>query len=152
MTEFHVDVRDQHRYSPDACRRGDSCRTRGLVALGVLVQLTSNTSGLDETVRAFVREVVREELAARAETSSDRDRYLATADAAELAGVAEGTIRRWVREGRVPGHRAGRVLRVRASDVHRLLASGVSRSGPSMNLSGLSPEQLARRHFGLLAG
>lgn len=141
---LHVDVPDEHCFPPDASRR-----TRDLVARGAVVQLTSKTSGFDETVRAFVREVVREELAGRAATSDDRDRYLATAAAAELAGVAEGTIRRWVREGRVPGHRAGRVLRVRSSDVHRLLSSG---GRAPRTHAALSPEELARRNFGLLKG
>jgi excisionase family DNA binding protein len=127
----------------------DICRCGGCPSGGAALQLTSRTSGLDESLRAFVREVVREELAGRAETSIDRDRYLATAEAAQLASVAEGTIRRWVRDGRVTGHRAGRVLRVRLSDMHRLLAGGgrTPRDGAK-----LSPEELARRHFGVHAG
>lgn len=104
------------------------------------------TNDLDATIRAIVRDVVREELAGLAESRASPDAYLPTAAAAEVAGVAEGTIRRWVRENRIPGHRAGRVLRVRASDVHRLLASGTC---TPKNDTSLSPEELARRDFGL---
>ncbi len=93
------------------------------------------------SLRALVIEVVREEL----QHAPSRDRYLATNDAAALASVAEGTIRRWVREGRLPGHRAGRVLRVRASDLEALLAKGIRAKPPTATMT---PEQLARRDFG----
>ncbi len=104
---------------------------------------------LDETIRSIVREVVREELAQRADARPANDCYLPTADAAALVGVAEGTIRRWIRERRLPSHRAGRVLRVRTSDLHDLLAGGGQRPRKEKVLS---PEELARRDFGLKAG
>ena len=100
---------------------------------------------LGAVLREVVRDVVREELAGLVALRSDADRYLPTADAASLAGVAKGTIRRWVRENRIPGHRAGRVLRVRTSDLQRLLASGAH--APRKD-EALSPEELARRDFG----
>ncbi|MBK7078161.1 MAG: helix-turn-helix domain-containing protein [Myxococcales bacterium] len=104
---------------------------------------------LDETIRSIVREVVREELAQRADARPANDSYLPTAEAAALVGVADGTIRRWIRERRLPSHRAGRVLRVRTSDLHQLLASGGQRPRKEKVLS---PEDLARRDFGLKAG
>ena len=106
---------------------------------------TGASSDLASTLRSVVREVVREEMAALAETRPEPDAYLSTAAAASIAGVAEGTIRRWVREGWIPGHRAGRVLRVRTSDLQRLLESGAR--SPKRDAR-CSPEELARRDFG----
>lgn len=103
---------------------------------------------LDETIRSIVREVVREELAQRGDARPANDCYLPTAEAAALVGVADGTIRRWIRERRLPSHRAGRVLRVRTSDLHELLAGGQRPRKEKV----LSPEELARRDFGLKAG
>jgi excisionase family DNA binding protein len=85
-----------------------------------------------------VRAEVRAALADRAGPAS----YLSTRAAASMAGVAEGTVRRWIREGRLTGHRAGRVLRVSADELRRLLA------GPRRSDGAPTPEELARRDFG----
>lgn len=80
-------------------------------------------TGLEETLRAIVRDVVREEVRAalaehtggtqrrNADPLSD-DGYLSIARAARFADVAPGTLRRWIRSGRLPVRRAGRVYRV----------------------------------------
>jgi excisionase family DNA binding protein len=107
------------------------------------------SNSFDESLRGVIRAIVREELARCDDQRQPSDPYLPTAEAAVVAGVAEGTIRRWVREARIPGHRAGRELRVRMSDLQRLLASGVR---PMKHALSPSPEELARRHFGLQEG
>jgi len=85
---------------------------------------------LGDQIRALVREVVREELArARgADLASGGDDYLSTDEASRVASVAAGTLRRWIREGRLIGHRAGREIRVRRRDLDALLC-GHSSSG-----------------------
>jgi len=84
------------------------------------------------------RGVVREELDKRVPMPE----LLTTRAAATVAGVAQGTIRRWIREGRLVGHRAGRVVRVQRSELDRLL------NGPPSPDAELTPEQRARRDFG----
>lgn len=86
-------------------------------------------------LRALVTEIVREEL----RRVAARDQYLSTGHAAELADVAPGTIRRWLREGKLRGYRAGRSVRVKLSELEQLLRSGSS---------DMSPEQRAARDFG----
>ena len=47
--------------------------------------------------------------------------YLSIAEAADRAKVHPATIRRWVRQGRLPGHRAGRHLRIKSQDLEDAL-------------------------------
>jgi len=86
----------------------------------------------------IIRSIVRDELAKVA--NEPQDEYLTTAEAATFAKVTEGTIRRWARSGRLTTHRAGRVVRVRRSDLADLLRTTTS---PNM-----SPEAMAARDFG----
>lgn len=96
---------------------------------------------LESQLRTMIRSIVREEIdAIKREHASDE--YLSTARAGELADVAEGTIRRWIREGRLPGRKAGRCLRVLKSDLEQLLRSGATANDDE------TPEQIARREFG----
>jgi excisionase family DNA binding protein len=100
-------------------------------------------SMLEQSLREFIAELVREEVQ-RAVAAAPHDEYLSTHAAAELAQVAEGTIRRWIRQGRLPDHRAGRLCRVRREDLERLLRSGRRRAGDTE----ATPEQLAARAYG----
>ncbi len=94
---------------------------------------------IESDLRALIAEVVREEIA-RALAERDRpDDYLSPRAAGALADVSPATVRRWIREGRIAGHRAGSRLRVRRSDLERLLRSGGEDP---------SPEALAARDFG----
>lgn len=68
----------------------------------------------------MVRAIVRDELAKREAPPT----YLSVKDAANVAAVTTATIRRWVREQRLPEFRAGREVRVRREDLDALLASG----------------------------
>lgn len=96
---------------------------------------------LVETLRAMVREIVREEMAVARPATADATAHLSTRAAAKHAGVALGTIRRWIHDGKLRELRAGRHLRVRRADLDALLLG--DRNGPE-----LSPEELARQAFG----
>jgi excisionase family DNA binding protein len=94
-----------------------------------------------DTLRTLVREVIREELNLVRPVPVNSTAHLSTRGAAQRAGVAMGTIRRWIREGKLPERRAGRHLRVRSADVDALLAG-------EPNGLDASPEDLARQAFG----
>jgi excisionase family DNA binding protein len=68
--------------------------------------------------------------------------YLSPRAAGDLADVTAATIRRWIREGRLPAHRAGSRVRVLRSDLERLLRSGHSRKASS-DLEDETPTQAA---------
>ena len=94
--------------------------------------------GLDASIRSIVREVVREEIRAAldergrlgarnvSQGSAADQSYVSIARAAQLAAVAPGTLRRWLKEGRLPTHRAGRVYRIATADLETFLRSGRS--------------------------
>jgi excisionase family DNA binding protein len=101
--------------------------------------------GTFETVlRQLVREAVRQELA---QFAADRgpmrnadDIYLSVASAARVAAVAPGTIRAWIRAGRLTSKRAGRVLRVSRIELERFM--GIDRAAtPATDIR----ERAARR-------
>lgn len=94
-------------------------------------------------VEDVVRKVVREELTqARQRPAEGTDPYLAVASAAELADVAPGTIRAWMKAGKLGRYRAGGRLRVRRSELLALLAGDCASSPGNQSLS---PEALADR-------
>lgn len=95
----------------------------------------------ERELREMIRDVVREELARDRETRSPRAEFVSTTTAARIADVTAHTVRRWIREGRLVAHGTGGRLRVRRSDVERLLGEGASGGD-------LTPEQMARRDFG----
>lgn len=99
--------------------------------------------GLDGALRSLVRDVVREELKlavgelARG-TSAANDNagggYLSIGRAAKIADVAPNTVRTWIRRGKLAGHKAGRVYRVRRCDLDGFLASGSPATTPPADL------------------
>jgi excisionase family DNA binding protein len=93
------------------------------------------------TLEATIRELVRVEVRRALADVTRPDEYLSTRGAAAFADVAPGTIRRWIREGRLAGHRAGRVVRVKRADLERLLREGGRRD------EDLTPEALADLKF-----
>jgi len=118
--------------TPDECTR--SRRTRE--------SAPASASDFVETLRSMVRDIVREELVRSAPaTTPDPRTHLSTRAAAQHAGVALGTIRRWIHDGKLRELRAGRHLRVRRTDLDALLCG--DRTGPDP-----SPEELAREAFG----
>lgn len=76
-----------------------------------------------DALREMIREVVRDELAKlqRPETGASR---LTVAEAAELARVTPGCVRRWIRSGRLASTGAGKLLRVQRVDIDVLLHGG----------------------------
>jgi excisionase family DNA binding protein len=75
-------------------------------------------------VRDTVRNVMREELSARRNAlpaSSAEDPYLSVTKAARVADVAPGTIRAWIRAGRLTAKHAGRVLRISRAELDRFM-------------------------------
>ena len=80
---------------------------------------------MEQLVRQLVREAVREELAAFAARPDGLrnadDAYLSVTKAARVADVAPGTIRTWIRTGRLTAKRAGRVLRVSRTELERFM-------------------------------
>lgn len=96
---------------------------------------------LDDQLRAMIADAVRAEVAKQLAAAREPDEYLSTAEAARLAGVAAGTVRRWIREGRLAEHRAGRVVRVRRADLEAFLRDGRRDRADE-------PEAAALRDFG----
>ena len=88
-------------------------------------------------------EVAAQVAAAMGERSAPSD-LMSTDEAAEFARVVPGTIRRWVREGRLAEHRAGRELRVGRADLEQLMQRGRRTPTPPDQ----SPEARALRDFG----
>ncbi len=89
-------------------------------------------------LRTMVGEVVREEVrAALAEPrlrncrAASEDGYLSISGAAAHAAVAPGTLRRWIRAGRLPVRRAGRVYRIARAELEDFLA----REGRSVEIA-----------------
>lgn len=104
---------------------------------------------LDLAFRELVRDVVREEIRAALEkpgpppSANANGDYLSVGEAARVAGVAEGTIRSWCRQGRLVPYRAGRVYRVKRGDLEMFLrGSGVQAA--FVDLDARASELLAR--------
>lgn len=91
-------------------------------------------------------EVIIDSIATPAPTPAE---YLTTAGAATVAAVNEATIRRWVREGKIRGYRAGRVLRVRRDELDQMLETGRRVTRAASNDE--SPEELAMRAVSRMA-
>jgi excisionase family DNA binding protein len=80
-------------------------------------------------LREMVRDVVRQEIRAALVDSTlcegrrngSTDVYLSIAKAARVADVAPGTLRRWIRSGRLPVRRAGRVYRIGRGELEAFL-------------------------------
>jgi excisionase family DNA binding protein len=86
---------------------------------------------VDHAIREAVRDVVREEIEtvlrrmghSHSQPATPASEYLSIADAAELVHVHPATLRSWINEGRLRGHRAGRHHRVKRSELEAFLAS-----------------------------
>lgn len=91
----------------------------------------------------IIRRIVREELAAAANDQAPTTEYLSTTEAAALARVTPGTIRRWIRAGELTRHEAGAHVRVRRDELEAFLRCDVVPIDKN-----LSPEERARRRFG----
>lgn len=100
-----------------------------------------------QLVRDTVREVLREELAQHTRRNAGPplgadEGFLSVAKAARLADVAPGTIRAWIRAGRLTAQRAGRVLRVSRRELAQFM------NGAPTGPSGAEAERRAMQLFG----
>jgi excisionase family DNA binding protein len=99
-------------------------------------------TGLERELRDMIERIVDERVEKRLAELRAPEEYLSPDEAGAVAGVHPDTIHRWIREGKLEKHRAGRLVRVRRSDVERLLRDGCRRRESG------SPEDLALRDFG----
>ena len=99
-------------------------------------------SDLDDRLREMIREVVRDEVRTAIAKAVKPDELLRTAAAAKLADVTPKTIRRWVDDGRLTRHHAGRELRISRHELEDLMR------GECVGDRDLTPEQMADRDFG----
>lgn len=88
-------------------------------------------------LRLFIAGIVRDELTHR-DPKPASDEYLSTADAAQIARVTPGTVRRWVRARQIARHGTGPRVRIRRDELERYLAGEQQ----------ASPEDRAKRRFG----
>jgi excisionase family DNA binding protein len=79
---------------------------------------------VEQSLRALVAEVVRDELEKQRAKTARPDTFLSTAEAAELARVHQKTIVRWIKSRRQEEHSAGREYRVRRADLEQYLRAG----------------------------
>ncbi len=100
----------------------------------------SDLDTLTAALRPIVDKLVEEKLAKLTKV----EEYLTAQDAAQLADVNPGTIRRWVREGKLTEHRAGAHVRVSRADLERMLRTGTRRVANAE----LTVEERVRRKFG----
>jgi excisionase family DNA binding protein len=100
-----------------------------------------NEEELRQLIQDVVRAVLRDELKAVAQ-SMPADSFLPVSEAARVAGVAPGTIRAWIGEGRLRRYHAGRVLRVMRRELEEYLTD------PSLETdANVTPEMRAMSIF-----
>jgi len=97
-----------------------------------------NENELREFLRSELRSAVKEVLGAKPATPGE---YLSVREAARIASVTGQTIRIWIHCGRLRGHKAGRVHRVRRDELEALLANPPT-VDPDRELT---PEEMAER-------
>lgn len=73
-------------------------------------------------IRAWIADIVRTELKVQLAGNVPSPKappspYMTTSEAGEYARVSSATIRRWIRDGRLQAHGAGREVRVRIDDL-----------------------------------
>jgi excisionase family DNA binding protein len=72
-------------------------------------------------------------------SSSDfGEEFLTVADVAELLKLNQQTVRNWIDQGSLPALKVGRRVRIRRSDLERVLDDGAMRSGKSNSDEGPS--------------
>jgi excisionase family DNA binding protein len=89
----------------------------------------------------MIRSIVREELAKARPVAPIE--FLSTTEAASVAKVAPGTVRRWVKTGRLTRHQAGRVLRVSRAELENMLRDGGARNDEQ------DPRAVAKKLLGI---
>jgi len=102
-------------------------------------------SVFERELRALVKEAVREAL--REEMNGTHpaagDEYMSVANAAKTADVAAATIRTWIDEERLGRYHAGRLLRVKRSELDRLMRTPPTPRPGNDSRDELTPEEAA---------
>lgn len=99
-------------------------------------------SDLEGGLRSLIVSVIRDEVRRAVNDATKADEFMSTAAAAKAADVAPGTVRRWIKDGKLTRYTAGRELRISRANLEKLL-----REGDASN-DELTPEQLADKVFG----
>lgn len=99
-------------------------------------------SDLEGGLRALIVSVIRDEVRRAVTDATKADEFLSTAAAAQVADVAPGTVRRWIKDGKLCRYQAGRELRVSRADLEKLLREG------SASNDELTPEEMAAKVYG----
>jgi len=98
----------------------------------------------EQALRAFLEQVVenavKKALRSVPAAAIGDDQWVRTADLATQYSIAQGTLRRWIRQGRIEAKLIGGSLRVNRASFERLLAMPHGAEGRA-----LSPEELADR-------
>lgn len=100
-------------------------------------------------LRAWIADIVRTELKVQLAGIVPSPKvppspFMTVKEAGEYARVSPATIRKWIRDGRLEAHGAGRELRVRVDDLIDALRSPQRRRAPRAGkVRELSPEELA---------
>ncbi len=119
---------------PAATDSGVTNEVRRPTLLHHLKRTVSTTPGpsqrpsLEELFRTIVREelypfvrMLHELLERMGRTAHGADELLSVADAAKMVRVGKSTIRGWITSGRLQTRRAGRLVRIRRSDLDAVL-------------------------------
>ena len=78
-----------------------------------------------DEVRAIVREELRSVIGGRSNSeAAGAAEFMSVAEAAKLIGISAGTIRTWIKDGRLVALHAGRKIRLRRTDVVGALDRG----------------------------
>ena len=64
------------------------------------------------------------------------DSFLTVAEVAEMLKLNQQTVRNWIDQGSLPALRVGRRVRIRRSDLDRMLEDGSTKGGRSGGRSG----------------
>lgn len=99
-----------------------------------------NEAALREIIRDELKAVIRQELANKPAAVGD---YVSASEAARIASVQVQTVRAWMRSGKLKEYKAGRVLRVRRSELELFLATGPAADATE----NATPEELAERRI-----
>jgi excisionase family DNA binding protein len=97
-----------------------------------------------EALRLFVRQVVRDELAAAPAAPAAVEGFIGTVEAGRRAGVRADTILEWIERGTLPATRPARTKqwRIRPSDLEAMLSE--RGGGPPVSIAAKRVERAAR--------
>jgi excisionase family DNA binding protein len=71
-------------------------------------------------------------------SSEHEESFLTVADVAELLKLNQQTVRNWIDQGSMPAVRVGRRVRVKRSDLNRIIAEGYQGGGGTARIDGPS--------------